>query len=248
MKSFVRKIRVPLLGLYFFSHMLPVYAAQEIAGQIQEISPLENKEYKLVLKTEKGESTFTLTPFTIVGSNLLAKNLEVGQKILLNQNRKGLRPQDVAAMGPPQLPKAPQLPKIPEKPEPPKLPEPPIGEPPPEGEPQGPPGPPPPPAEDTSQPKEDPRYKMEPPKPISEASEEQTPDALSQKVLTLKKVKRKIQVDLEDAKGGKESVTLKASQKVMKLLSIQDLQKQMKVKLSVAPNTKQNIVEIVTVE
>ena len=247
MKGLVRKIRVPLLGLYFFSQIIPVCAAQDIVGQIQEISPLENKTYKLVLKTEKGESTFMLNAFTAVGSDLLAKNLEVGQTILLNQNRKGLGPQDVAAMGPPQLPKAPKTPKVPKKPEPPKLPEPPKGKDQ-GGEPEGgPPGPPPPPAEDTSQPKEDPRYKMAPPKPISEASEEQTPEALSQKVVSLKKVKKKIQVDLQDTKGKTESVTLKAGQKVLKLLSVNDLKKEMKVKLSVAPNTKENLVEVVTV-
>jgi hypothetical protein len=73
------------------------------------------------------------------------------------------------------------------------------------------------------------------------------PKIVGKKVVSLEQSAEGIKVELEGAGGATEQVTLKPEEKVLQVLTIQDLKKNMNVQLEVAEGTQDNFVQRVTI-
>ncbi|OGW80345.1 MAG: hypothetical protein A3G33_01200 [Omnitrophica bacterium RIFCSPLOWO2_12_FULL_44_17] len=117
----------------------------EISGQIIEIKPSGKKQFELTVQTEKGKEKFFVDLSTQVQGVILAKDIKVGQEIVVSSRTggtsgvKGVRGMkspfgDMASstkrmLGLPDIPNVPNIPNIPGAPRIPKIPNVPKGPP-----------------------------------------------------------------------------------------------------------------------
>jgi len=140
-----------LTFLLILSAPLPAHGAPAgFTGQILEIHPEADGNYRLVVKHKGGTSEFTINPQTLIRASLGASQVEAGDQILLDQNAALAEITDgfidsygtgaKKSTAPPQPPKGPEIPERPEPaaaaggdharpPAPPNIPKPPKGPP-----------------------------------------------------------------------------------------------------------------------
>ncbi len=204
-----------------------LYAQDTIKGRIRGIKKIEKGTYEIRLKTRTETLAFSFKAKTPIEKVVTAKELKIGQTILLPSVFPGTPGVPVA----PELPKMPDIPKPPELP---KLPEPPAQDGGGEGAPQeG--GPPPmaPPAPE--EPKGD--DSLAPPElPLDKADEdaEKTPVA---EILWVEPTKDGIKLEVKMADGKKDERTLSPEEKVVRILSLKYLKKNMSVAFELKDKT-----------